>query len=57
MTDELMRIRLPSPLKDRLQRDAQTNDRSMNGELVQILKQHFGMTEPRKNLVLKRGAA
>lgn len=52
-----LKLRLPANLKSRLQREADTNNRSMNGELVQILKQHFGMNEPRKKLVFKRGAA
>lgn len=47
-----LKLRLPADLKNRLQHDAEANNRSMNGELVQILKAHFGLKEPlRKRLI------
>ncbi|ODT67278.1 MAG: hypothetical protein ABS75_24055 [Pelagibacterium sp. SCN 63-23] len=50
-----LKVRLSADLKTKLQIHAEANDRSMNGELVQILKQHFGLTNlSRKRLQQKR---
>ncbi|MGO6815311.1 Arc family DNA-binding protein [Rhizobium leguminosarum] len=40
-TVDLMRVRIPTTLKTKLREAATANDRSMNAELLQILKAHF----------------
>ncbi|MCO6387799.1 Arc family DNA-binding protein [Aliihoeflea sp. 40Bstr573] len=38
---ELLRVRLPATLKELLRQRAREDGRSMNGQLVQILKRHL----------------
>ncbi len=42
MQTELLRIRIPAALKETLRQRAIEDGRSMNGQLVQILKAHLG---------------
>lgn len=42
METELLRVRLPAVLKETLRRQAIEDGRSMNAQLVQILKAHLG---------------
>lgn len=49
MQTTMMRIRLPAPLHEQVREDAERHDRSMNAEITQILKKHFGITTFRKS--------
>lgn len=42
METELLRVRLPAALKETLRKQAIEDGRSMNGQVVQILKAHLG---------------
>lgn len=42
METELLRVRLPAALKETLRKHAEEDGRSMNAQLVQILKAHLG---------------
>ncbi|WP_321810106.1 Arc family DNA-binding protein [Burkholderia sp. BCC1985] len=54
-----MQVRLPTEIRDALAQDAKNNERSMNGQIIAILKEHFraaGLTKepielapPRRN--------
>jgi hypothetical protein len=42
MTAEIkMQVRIPSSIRDALAKDAKNNHRSMNGQLIAILSEHF----------------
>jgi len=45
MTPKEMKIRIPPNLKDRLVDRAKRNDRTLNGEVLQILKSALGGDE------------
>lgn len=36
-----MQVRLPTEIRDALSQDAKNNNRSMNGQIIAILKEHF----------------
>ncbi|RDU99193.1 Arc family DNA-binding protein [Trinickia dinghuensis] len=36
-----MQVRLPTEIRDALARDAKNNERSMNGQIIAILKEHL----------------
>lgn len=38
-------LRLPAGLRECIREAAEHNDRSMNGELVHVLSQHYGLAE------------
>ncbi|MDW5313770.1 Arc family DNA-binding protein [Rhizobium sp. PL01] len=44
MKDTDLKIRLPAEIKRMLAATAEANDRSMNKEIIQILKAKFGVT-------------
>jgi hypothetical protein len=39
-----MQVRLPVEIRDALAADARNNERSMNGQLIAILKERFRLT-------------
>jgi hypothetical protein len=36
-----MQVRLPAEIRDALAQDAKNNQRSMNGQIIAVLKEHF----------------
>ncbi|MFT0167523.1 Arc family DNA-binding protein [Paraburkholderia mimosarum] len=36
-----MQVRLPAEIRDALELDAKNNQRSMNGQIIAVLKEHF----------------
>lgn len=36
-----LQVRLPPEMRDALEQDARNNERSMNGQILFILKEHF----------------
>lgn len=36
-----MQVRLPTEIRDALAQDAKNNERSMNGQIIAILKEHL----------------
>lgn len=40
-TEVKMQVRLPTHIRDELAQDASNNHRSMNGQLIAILTEHF----------------
>lgn len=36
-----LQVRLPPEMRDALEQDAKNNERSMNGQILFILKEHF----------------
>lgn len=57
MQTELLRVRLPAALKETLKQQAIQDGRSMNGQLVQILKVHLGDKAAKQGSVAKQGTA
>jgi len=55
METELLRVRLPAALKETLKQRAIEDGRSMNGQLVQILKAHFGGKTSKQGSAAKQG--
>lgn len=41
--DVILSVRLPSSLHGLLRMDAEENDRSLNGQVIRILKQRYGL--------------
>ena len=57
METELLRLRLPVALKETLKQRAIEDGRSMNSQLVQILKAHLGGKTPKQASTAKQVAA
>jgi hypothetical protein len=57
MEPELLRVRLPATLKETLKQRAIEDGRSMNSQLVQILKAHLGDRASKRGSAAKQGAA
>lgn len=55
METELLRVRLPATLKETLKQRAIEDGRSMNGQLVQILKAHLGDKASKRGSTAKQG--
>lgn len=50
-----MQVRLPVEIRDALSQDAKNNNRSMNGQIIAILKEHLkaaGLTDGRTPVVI-----
>lgn len=55
-----LQLRLPQEMRDALEQDARNNERSMNGQILFILKEHFrkaGITSESGQIALIEGGS
>lgn len=55
-----LQLRLPQEMRDALEQDAKNNERSMNGQILFILKEHFrkvGITSESGQIALIEGGS